>query len=51
MINGGDSNEPSMNDFFNPKPNTTTLCTYTTATPLAYVGLKHHLGMPATFLS
>ncbi|KAG6759531.1 hypothetical protein POTOM_036012 [Populus tomentosa] len=42
MINGGDSKEPSMNDFFNPKPNTTTLCTNTTATPLTYVGLKHH---------
>ncbi|KAG5236804.1 hypothetical protein OIU76_011612 [Salix suchowensis] len=37
MINGGDNNEPRMDDFFNPKPNTA-------ATPLTNVGLKHHLG-------
>ncbi|CAK7326743.1 unnamed protein product [Dovyalis caffra] len=38
-----DNNEPSMNDFFNPKPNTTALFTDTTVTSLTYVGLKHHL--------
>ncbi|KAF9673998.1 hypothetical protein SADUNF_Sadunf10G0082100 [Salix dunnii] len=45
MINGGDNNEPSMDDFFNPKRSTTTLIgTNTTTTPLTYGGLKHHLG-------